>query len=150
MRKQGGFTLVEVMVTLVLFAGTMAAFAGVYAATARLRESSRNLTQAMNDGRIVLEGIRDTSTGGGLAAVTGTDWTAWAPANGLVNPVTGQTWLENEVVRVFYIASPPPPPAVPGPPPAGPPDPLTITVRIEWTERNRVRWADVSTLMTRR
>ena len=153
MKKQSGFTLIEVMISMAIFAGTVGAFAGYYATSSRLNESNRNLTRAMTDARTVLEEIRNTVQSNGLAAVTATDWTAWAAtsANGIVNPAAGQPGLDNEAVRVFYVAPPAPaPPAAPGAAPAGPPDPLNVTVRVEWTERNRARWIDVDTILTRR
>lgn len=128
MGKRKGFTLVEIMVTLLVFATTVVVLVGVYLGIAQLRESGRNLSRAMADAQICLEVMRDASAVG-LTAVTSTDWTAWASANGLVS-------LENETVTVTTEN------------PAA--DPLDLTVRVDWRERGRARSARVNTLMTKR
>lgn len=151
-RHLTGFTLIEVMVSMLIFATSMTAAFTLYTTISRLDDSNRNLTQALNDGRIVMEAIRNTAQANGLAAVTATNWTAWAavPANGVVNPATHQPWLPNEVIRVFYSTAPAAFPAVPGPAPVPLPDPLGITVRVEWQEENRAgdvnrqRWINVA------
>ena len=71
MNRRRGFTLVEVMVAMVIFAGSMAALMGIYGGTGRLNESSRNLSQAMNDARIVMEAIRNTAQTSGLTGAAG-------------------------------------------------------------------------------
>jgi prepilin-type N-terminal cleavage/methylation domain-containing protein len=126
--RRSGFTMIEVMVAMTVFVIAIVALMGVYLGIAALSESSRNLTQAMADARVVLEGLRDTS-GGGLAAVTGTDWTAWAENNGL-------TSLRDEAVTVTYAD------------PAA--DPLSVTIQVTWEERQRARAATLNTLVTRR
>lgn len=128
MKRSEGFTLIEVMISMMVFAIAIAALAGFYIGTARLGESGRNLTQAMNDVRVVAEAMRDLSTGG-LAVVTATDWTAWAQANGLRS-------LQNETVTVTY-----------GNPAA---DPLQVSVQVAWQEGARPRSASMDTLVTRR
>jgi prepilin-type N-terminal cleavage/methylation domain-containing protein len=123
-----GFTLVEIMMSMLVFAISMIALAGFYISTARLNESSRNLTQAINDARVVSEAIRDTSTAG-LAAVTATNWTNWATANSL-------TSLSNEAIAVTYGALNA--------------DPLQVQIRVNWLERGRAKTTAIDTLVTQR
>lgn len=123
-----GFTLVEICMTIVIFAISMVALLGFYLGTARINESGRNLTQAMNDARVVMEAIRDASAGG-VAAVTATNWTDWAQANGL-------TSLGNEQIVVTTGAVNA--------------DPIQVNVRVNWLERGRARTTAVDTLVTQR
>ena len=69
--KTRGFPLIEGMMATVVFAGSMAAFAAFYTSMGRMSESSRDLTQAMNDARVVLEAIRDTAQSDGLTGGAG-------------------------------------------------------------------------------
>ena len=50
-----GFTLIEVMIAVLIFAGTVAVFAKFYRTLGWMNESSQDLTQAMNDAHVVLE-----------------------------------------------------------------------------------------------
>ena len=126
--KERGFTLIEILMTVGIFVITTVALVGLNVSVAAMNESSRNLTQAMAGGRVILEQIRNASVGG-LAAVTGTNWTTWAAANNL-------TSLNDESVTVAYVD------------PAA--DPLNVTVTVNWSERGRARSAAVNTLVTRR
>ena len=114
--------------TLGIFAVTTVSLISLYVAIAAINESARNMTQAMADGRAVMEAIRDTSTKG-LSAVTGTNWTTWATANSL-------TSLNNETVTVTYANSAA--------------DPLDVSLTVQWSERDRTRSAVLTTLVTRR
>lgn len=131
MREAGvlsrGFTLMEVMVTMMVFAAVMVGLAGFFLGTSGLSESSRHLTQAMADGRGVMEQMRNICQSNGLATVTATNWTAWAAANGL-------TSLTNEAVTVTYVN------------PVA--DPLSVAVLVSWQERRRARSATLNTLLT--
>jgi len=141
--KRRGFTLIEVMVTMAIFATTMAAFAGSYATTTRLGESSRNLTQVMNDARIILEAMRDTAQSGGLKGVPpippGVPGVTDLFPPGVVLPATLPgiaAWsLPNEVISVSYVN-------------LG--DLLSVTLNISWIERGRARMTSVNTMLTRR
>lgn len=131
MRKDGrGFTLVEVLMAMLVFVVAVVALLGLYVGVSNLRESSRNMAQAMADARTVLEEIREAS-GASLATVTGTDWTTWAEDNNL-------TSLPNEVITVTFEDENA--------------DPLEVTVQVDWTERGRLRQpgAVVETLVTQR
>ncbi len=128
MRSGKGFTLIEVLLSLGIFAVVVVGLMGFCVSLAALRESSRNLSQASSDARAVLEQMRETSAGG-LAAITAMNWTNWAANNSL-------TVLENEAIAVNYAN-----PNV---------DPLDITVQVSWTERGRARAASFESLVTRR
>ena len=123
-----GFTLMEVLMAMMMFATAFIVLMGIYVGIAGMRESSRNTTQAMADARAVVEAMRDSSASG-LNNVTGQNWAQWALNNGL-------TSLQNEAVLVTYVNRNA--------------DPLEITVRIDWQERGRNRFTTVSTLMTQR
>ncbi len=123
-----GFTLMEVLMAMMMFATAFIVLMGIYIGIAGMRETSRNITQAMADARAVVEAMRDSSAGG-LNNVTGQNWAQWALNNGL-------TSLQNEAVLVTYVNRNA--------------DPLEITVRIDWQERGRNRFTTVSTLMTQR
>ncbi len=146
--KKKGFTLPEVAISLLIFALAMTVLVGIYAGFASLTWSNRNLTQALNDARVVMEQIRDTSAGGGLAAVTGTDWAAWVASSAggnLTDPLTrtNPSPLPAEAIQVQYTS-------VWGDPEQPGADPLPVIVRVDWQERGRNRSAMVNTLVTRR
>lgn len=123
-----GFTLVEIVVALGIFATSVVVLMAVYVSIATLRESNRNTTQAMADARSVLEAMRDRSVSG-LASVTAVDWMEWAQDNGL-------TSLQDEEITVTYADEED--------------DPLEISIQVNWTERGRTRSAVLNTLMTQR
>lgn len=133
MKKRRGFTLVEVMISMAIFAGTLAAFAGVCVTMARLSESSRNLTQAMNDGRVVLEAMRDTAQSGGLTGASGV--TGVYPQGNNLAVALGLNSLQNETIRATYSGV----------------DPLQVTLSMDWDEGVHNRDPiTVETLITRR
>lgn len=134
MRGRRGFTLIEVMMTMVVFAGAMAAFFSLYISTSRLTESSRNLTQAMNDGRIVMEAMRDTAQTGGLTGAGGV--TGVYPAANNLAAAFGLASLQNEAIRATYTNAAA--------------DPLSVTLQISWDEWGRTRTVSLDTMVTRR
>lgn len=132
-RHLTGFTLIEVMISMAIFAGTLAAFAGVYATTTRLNESGRNLTQAMNDARVVMEAIRDTAQSGGLTGASGV--TGVYPQGNNLAAALGLNSLQNETIRATYSGV----------------DPLQVTLQIDWDQGVHSRDPiTMETLITRR
>lgn len=146
-RVSAGFTLAEVAIATFIFTTAMVFVVGIYLGLHRITEGNRNLAQALNDARVVLEGIRDVSTGG-LTAVTNTNWIHWAadPNGGnLTDPQfrTNPAPISSETVQVQYADvwdNPATPTA----------DPLPVIVRVDWQERGRARSALVNTQVTRR
>ena len=133
MKNRRGFTLIEVMVSMLIFATIVAAFAGFYATMARLNESSRNLTQAMNDVRIVLEAMRDTAQSGGLTGATGV--TGVYPQGNNLAAALGLDSLENETIQATYSGA----------------DPLQVTLQVDWDQGVYSRDPiTIETLITRR
>ena len=127
-RKSRGLTLMEVLITMSVFATAILALLGIYGNLASMRETGRNLNQAMSDARKVLETIRQNS-GSGLASVTGTNWGTWAQQNNL-------TSLSAETVTVSYANVNA--------------DPLNVTVSVAWTERGRARSTTLQSFITQR
>ena len=129
-----GFTLIEVMVSILIFATAMVAFSTLYVTTARLNEASRNLTQAINDGRTIMEAMRDRAQSVGLAGEGGV--TATYPQGTNLAPAFGLSSLVNEAVTATY---------------SNPnTDPLPVTVQVSWQESGRNRSVALDTLLTRR
>ena len=134
--RSRGFTLVEVLMAMVIFAGCLGTFMLFYAAMGRLAESSRNLIQAMTDVRTVLEAMRNTAQSGGLTGASGVTGTYLAGQN--LAPAFRFVALRNETVTATYTN--------PGA------DPLPVSVAVDWDEagganRDPIR---VDTLLTRR
>lgn len=130
-----GFTLVEVMMAMVIFTGSLAALIAIYGSTGRLSESSRNLSQAINDARIVMEAIRNTAQNGGLTGAAGVTG-VYAQGNNLATPL-GLASLQNETITVTYgnVAT----------------DPLPLTLQVSWQEAGgRTRTVSLDTTVTRR
>lgn len=139
-RVSGGFTLIEVTVSMLLVAIGMVALWSAIVSGLMLVESGRNLTQANGDARIVLEEMRRLAATA-LTQVTATNWVNWAadPNGGnLTNPQTrtNPPPLSNEAVSVTYVN------------PLA--DPLTATVTLSWVEKGRPKSIPITTLLTRR
>jgi type II secretory pathway pseudopilin PulG len=138
--RHAGFTLVELLVSAALFATVIVALLSALVSAAALTEESKNLTQAVDDARTVLERIRDdvqasadiTAFAAAFPASTYEDWAADQQVAG-----TGFTGLTEEAVTVTYGA-------------AGD-DPLEVTVVVAWTGRaGRAQSTTLQTEMTRR
>lgn len=132
--RNRGFTLTEVMMAMMVFAAAAVWLMGFYANTGHLNEQSRNLTQAMNDAKILMETIRDTAQTSGLTGAAGV--TGVFPTGQNLGPANNLTSLRNERVDATYAD-----------PNA---DPLAVTVQVTWDERGRQRTATLDTLVTRR
>ena len=129
-----GFTLIEVMVSLLIFTAAIGAFCALYLTATRLNQAGRNLTQAANDGRVLMEAMRDRAQSVGLAGAGGVTATYTQGTN--LGPALNLTSMVNEVVTVTY---------------ANPnADPLPVTVQVNWQESNRDRSVSMDTALTRR
>jgi Tfp pilus assembly protein PilV len=133
-----GFTLLELMIggaiLIVGIIGILAVFAYCYG----LNETSRNIAQAVNDGRALLEAMRDESAAG-ISNVANTNWNLWAKstgptASGKTNSVP-LTSLTQEDITTAISGS----------------DPLRIILTVNWIERGgRQGQIQLVTLMTQR
>ena len=143
MSRRRGFTLIEVMISMLIFASSMTAAFVLYTVIGRMDDSSRHLTQAMNDGRLVMEAIRNTAQANGLGAPSGV--TAFYPAGANLIAPGGRfaelgpprvEMLPVETITVTYAGG----------------DPLQVTVRVSWSEEGRLplRFIELQTLMTTR
>lgn len=135
-----GFTLVELLMAAAVFAAVIVALLGALVAAAAVAEESRQLTQAVQDARTVLERIRDdvqastdiTTFAAASPAATYSTWVSDQQAAG-----TEFTALTGETVTVTYGA-------------AGS-DPLDVTVTVNWEGRGgRARSTTLHTQMTLR
>ncbi|MBI4313225.1 MAG: prepilin-type N-terminal cleavage/methylation domain-containing protein [Candidatus Omnitrophica bacterium] len=139
-RSPRGFTLVELMIAMLIFVTTAVVVALAFVAAEAMTESSRNLTQAVEDGRSVLERIRDdvqssADIGAFMAAFPETTYEDWVTDQ--QENETGFSDLTNEAVDVTY--------GDPGD------DPLSISVAVSWQEHGgRARTTTLETQMTRR
>lgn len=137
---QGGFTLIEMSVAILLLAVGMVALWSAILSGLMLVESGRNVAQASEDARTVLEEVRRLA-GANLNQVTSTNWGNWAanPNGGNLTDPNFRTTpppLANETVTVTFID------------PAD--DPLIATVTVAWVEKARPKSASVTALVTRR
>ena len=143
MRRRGGFTLLEVMISTLIFATSMTAAFALYTSIGRMDDSTRHLTQAMSDGRRVMEAIRNRAQSDGLGAPNGV--TGFYPAGANLIAAGGPfaelgpprvEMLPAETITVAYVGG----------------DPLQVTVRVSWSEGGRLplRFIELETLMTTR
>ena len=133
--RRGGFTLLEVVVTVGILAVGVVSILGAFVVAFDLIESSRNMTQAMADAHTVLEQIRleipDLNGFNAVRARSAASWDSWVNGLGLGND------LSNERIRVIHgLVSQ---------------DPWPVTVEVQWEQRGgRNRDASLSTWMTHR
>ncbi len=135
---EGGFTLLELMIAVAILIIGIIGILAVFAYCYGLNETSRNITQAANDGRAVFEAMRDESAGG-ISNVANTNWNLWAKgtnptASGKTNSMS-LTSLTQEDITTDISGS----------------DPLQITLTVNWLERGgRQGQIQLVTLMTER
>lgn len=138
--RNRGFTLIEIVATTLILAIVILAVLAAFVAASSLAEGSKNLTQALEDARTVLERIRsDVQTSPDIPAFVANfpetlyeDWVVDQQAIG-----TEFVNLGEETIDVTYGDL------------GG--DPLGVTVAVTWTERGgRQRTTSLQTQMTRR
>ena len=125
-KKMAGFTLIEVMISVMLVVVAIGGLWSAFLSGMMLVEQGRNTTHAAADARTLFEEMRrrsDTS----LGAITGLNWTAWAQGAGL-------TGLPGESILVIFTN------------PAS--NPVQATATVSWTEKNRNRSASFTGLVT--
>lgn len=144
-KNKGGFTLLELMIGLFILLIGIVGILSVYVYCYSLNETSRNITQAVNDGRSVFEAMRQ-ETEITLWNVEYTDWESWA--KGTASTISGRvnntplTSLSQEDIDVAIVEIGDPPLKISA---------LQITVTISWAEiGGRQRSTSLMTLMTRR
>jgi len=130
-RAEWGLTLVEILISILIFAIGMIAVAGIYASVGGLGESGYSLTQVMNDARVVLERMRRTADAYGLNNVT-----VSYPEGQNLAAMLGMQTLPGETITVDYLN--------PGQ------DPLQLKLWVQWSERNRIRSTSIDTSLTQR
>lgn len=135
-----GFTLIEMAVAMLIAGIIMVGLWSAILSGSLLVESGRNMTQANEDARTILEEVRRLAAAD-LSQVTARNWGNWAadPNGGnLTDPNfrTNPPPLRNEAVAVAFLD------------PAA--DPLTATVTVSWVEKARPKSASVTVLVTRR
>lgn len=130
-RRAGGFTLAELNIGVLLLGVGALALLGVSTSALHTLEGARNLGQATEEARTLLEKMRQTADNDGLLGVR----TAYPEGTDLAETLGLDTLSEQEVT-VDYAD------------PAA--DPLDVTVQIQWRERARTRQIRVETLLTDR
>lgn len=124
----GGFTLLEIMISIAIMVGAILAISGLFLTYAVLIETSKNTTVAVNNAQAVLEAIRNTDP------FTAANVTANYPAGVNLAPGFGFDKLNNEAIYPSYSGT----------------DPLQITITVNWQEKTRNRSESLTTLMTQR
>jgi len=131
-KKNSGFTLLELMIGACVLILGLVALISAYIGCFALNESARNLTIATNHAQCLMEKIRDYNI---PSNITQEDWTTWAATD--LPDGGGCNTLNNETINVTY--------------PSGTgANPLEILVTVNWTEKNRSRSVQFSTLLTER
>ena len=137
-----GFSLVEVMVGVGLFAIALFGILSLLNFALAMNSFSENRTIAMNDTRRVLEEIRRVANADGLTTVTTTNWSTWATTN-LADPAgSGNLSLDSEAVTVTDLQGI----SLVG----NAADPLPVRVTMTWNEKQRPATYVVDTLITSR
>lgn len=127
LRKESGFTLIEVLVALLIVLPALFGVIGVTIYMMQAGDTSRGVVTALQDANAVIERIRSTSESGLTEVVQ------LFPAG---QPVGGFANLDNELIRVSY--------------PNPTQDPLQITVTVTWTNRGRLMQRSLFTQITQR
>ncbi|MCM8813363.1 MAG: prepilin-type N-terminal cleavage/methylation domain-containing protein [Candidatus Omnitrophica bacterium] len=135
-RNKRGVTFIELLISTTIAGVAVFGLLALYLSCVRLYEISAHTTVATQDACRVLEQMRSFAQTT-LFAVTSTDWTQWASANGCTS------LPQEQVVVVFNDLDG-----------SGDPfddDPLAVQVNVVWAEGGELRQPlTLSTLLTRR
>jgi len=123
-RTERGFSFLELMVGVTVLLLILGGLIGGAAGTSLLAETARDRNVAMNDARQVMEQISDTA----FSAITTTDWSAWATANGCTN-----LSAEQVQVALAVLAA----------------DLLQVTATVSWQTKARPMSVSLVTLRSR-
>ena len=129
-RKQEGFTLMELMVGISLFALALFPVMTVLANSLAFGKFSENRVLAMNQTRRTIENIRRVSDASGLATVVSTNWN-----QNLSSVLTGGNLTVTDLS---------------GNPLQNNADPLPIRVGVTWTEKGKTAAYRIETKVTQR
>ena len=126
MRGVKGFTLIEVMISVLLVVVAIGGLWSAFLSGMLLVEGGRNMTRAATDARTLFEEMRRRSSAS-LSAITTWNWTAWAQGAGL-------TTLPGESILVTFTNAAD--------------NPVQANATVSWTEKNRNRSAVFRGLVT--
>lgn len=135
MKKEKGFTLVELVVTTGIVAVVSLSLLAGYSACYNLSEMTKNIIIATEDAQRVASQIRSVAAST-WTMVTPTDWTSWAAANGC-------NTLPTEQVLVVFVDRDADGNALND-------DPLQADINVIWQEKGRVRTFSITELITTR
>ena len=128
--SERGFTLIELMITMVVVVLVLLGFMGANTSIQQASEATHQRTIALQDANRVIETIRNTAASGTFPG----NVTAAYPNNGAV---AGFSNLTNEAITVSYVNT-----GV---------NPLDVTVTVSWSERGvRNVSTQLRTLVTQR
>ena len=123
--NKSGFTLVEVLVTVVILVIGILSSLMYFTTASASTVLARDIMIATTHAEHVLEEMRSMSA---LADITNADWTTWASDNGLSD-------LSSETITVTYADNTA--------------DPLNITANVSWQTMNRTHFINLTTELTK-
>jgi len=127
MRRNNGFTLVELLISMTVLGIVLFALLFGYMQCFKINEMSQNTTIALEDAQKVIEQMRSLSVNS-LTDITNVDWTGWAANNACTFTI------DNDLSKLY--------------PQGQSADPLEICVTVKWQERGRPCEVNLSTLIT--
>lgn len=123
MNGRKGFTLLELICAVAILVVALVGLLSSYAGCFNLVESSTNTSIAVNEAQRIMEEMRTRN----LTNIVSEDWLAWVEDKGC-------NCLNHETINVSYIGA----------------DPLQISVKVGWKEKERTRNVELVTLLTER